>query len=98
MNFRALDFIKQRQTTWHLDKTITWDRSNQAINGLRSTKDVRFNRILLESFKSMNEDGRRYVFNFINEFWHDRADIKSWHKSQCVTLPKSGDLSDPNKC
>ena len=45
----------------------------------------------------MGKDFRRFVFDFINEFWHARDNFESWHKSQSVPVPKSGDLSDMNK-
>ena len=44
----------------------------------------------------MYEYCRRYIFDFSSDFWHDRAEFESWHKSQCVPVPKSGDFSDPN--
>ena len=50
-----------------------------------------------EALKSMGEYCRKYAFNFIKEFWHNRADFESWNKSQCVPVPKSGDFLDPNK-
>ena len=39
-------------------------------------------RVIHPHFKivSMDEDCRRYVFDFINDFWHERSDFKSWHK------------------
>ena len=50
-----------------------------------------------EAFKAMDKDCGRYVFDFINGFWNDRAYFESWHKNQCVPVTKSGDLSDPKK-
>ena len=37
------------------------------------------------------------LFDFILEFWEDRLDFVEWHEVQVVPVPKSGDLSDPNK-
>ena len=50
-----------------------------------------------ESFKSMVKYCRRYVFDFINEFWNNRFDFEIWHKSQCAPVPKPEDLSDMKK-
>ena len=50
-----------------------------------------------EEFKDTDEDCRKHVFDFINEFFHGRADLESWHKIKCFPVPKSGDLSYPNK-
>ncbi len=33
----------------------------------------------------------------VNDFFVGTADHEQWHRSQCVLVPKSGDLSDPNK-
>ena len=45
-----------------------------------------------EAFKSMDGDCRRYVFDFINGFWHDRAYFESWHKNESDPPLESGDL------
>ena len=36
-------------------------------------------------------------FKFILDFWYDNLDFEEWHEGQVVPVPKSGDLSDPNK-
>ncbi|KAL7527574.1 hypothetical protein ACHAXR_002020, partial [Thalassiosira sp. AJA248-18] len=45
----------------------------------------------------MNQECRMHVFGYIQDFWEGDADYESWHRSQCVPVPKSGDLSNPNK-
>ena len=37
------------------------------------------------------------VLNYLNKFWNQETDFESWHRSQCMPVPKSGDMSDPNK-
>ena len=96
-DFRVLEIIKQQQTMWHIYDPITWDEFNRATNGIKSTKVAVLNGVPPEAFKATDKDCRRYVFELINAFWHEKADFDNYHKSQCVPVPKSGDLSDPNK-
>ena len=53
---------------------------------------ARLNGVPPEAFKATNDDCRIYVFEFINEFWHDKDYFKTCNKSQCVPVIKSGDL------
>ena len=39
----------------------------------------------------------RHQFNFITEFWKEKVDFEEWHKGKVVPIPKSGELSDPDK-
>ena len=45
----------------------------------------------------MSEENLCRHFDFITEFWEDKFDFEEWHEGQVVPVPKSGDLSDPNK-
>ena len=45
----------------------------------------------------MTPENLLHLFNFIIEFWEDRIDFTEWQKGQVVPVPKSGDLSNPNK-
>ena len=85
--FRVLKLIKQQQTTWKINEPITWDGTNQSINGLKSIKASGLTSVLTETFKSMYEDCGRYVFDFIKDFFSDRDDSQSWNKSQYVPVP-----------
>ena len=38
-----------------------------------------------------------HIHKHANDFFVGTADHKQWHRSQCVPLPKSGDLSNRNK-
>ena len=49
------------------------------------------------SFKSMSEEKLCHHFDFITEFWEDKVDFEEWNEGQVVPVPKTGDLSDPNK-
>ncbi len=41
----------------------------------------------------MRQQFHRYVANFFEGI----ADYEGWHQSQCFPVPKSGNLSEPNK-
>ena len=45
----------------------------------------------------MSPENLKFHFNFILEFWNDNLDFEEWHEGEVVPVPKSGDLSDPNK-
>ena len=51
-----------------------------------------FQGVILVSVISLIWTSKRY-----NEIITCTADQEQWHQSQCVPVPKSGDLSDPNK-
>jgi hypothetical protein len=50
-----------------------------------------------EAFKAMSPANLRHVHKHVNDFFLGNIDHKQLHQSQCVPIPKSGDLSDPNK-
>ena len=45
----------------------------------------------------MDDTPRRIVHKHVSDFFDGTTDHEGWHKSQCVPVPKKGDLSDPNK-
>ena len=45
----------------------------------------------------MNAKHEKIIFQYVQDFFDGTADYESWHLSQIVPVPKSGDLSDPNK-
>ena len=45
----------------------------------------------------MSETNLLHHFNFILKFWEDILNYVEWHEGQVIPIPKSGDLSDPNK-
>jgi len=45
----------------------------------------------------MNITIRQRIHEYVAAFFEGDADYEGWHASQCVPVPKSGNLSDPNK-
>ena len=75
IDFSILNLIRQIKTTWHLDDLITWDEFNQATNVLKSMKEAGFNAVPSEASKATDKDCKQYVFDFINDFWHEISDL-----------------------
>ena len=81
----------------NLDGDITWAELKRAVTNLKTHKAPGLNEVPPEAFKSMDDECLAQVLKYLNEFWNQESDFESWHRSQCVPVPKSGDLSDPSK-
>ena len=97
VDYTVLELIEQRAIMEELDAPFTWKEFSNAVNGLKNCKAPGLNGVPPEAFKAMDSECRRYVFDFLTQYFDGESDYESWHKSQCVPVPKSGDLSDPNK-
>ena len=69
----------------------------KAVTNLKTHKAPGLNEVPPEAFKSMDTTCLKHVLKYLNEFWDQESDFESWHRSQLIPVPKSGDLSDPNK-
>jgi hypothetical protein len=92
-----LEHVLQRQTLWELDDPITWTEFNKAVTKLKNAKAPGLTGVPPESFKAISPSNLRHVYIHVNDFFLGDADYEQWHQSQCVTIPKSGDLLVPNK-
>jgi hypothetical protein len=92
-----LDEIPQHPILHEIDSPITFDKVNTAINKLKNGKSSGLNGIPPEAYKAMNVATRRRIHEYATAFFEGDADYEGWHASQCVPVPKSGNLSDPNK-
>jgi hypothetical protein len=50
-----------------------------------------------KALKAIDNVSQRTVHCHVCDFFEGKVDHKGWHKSQCIPVPKQGDLSDPNK-
>jgi len=80
-----------------LDAPPKWNKFKKEIIELTNDKAPGLNGVPLNAFKAISDKSLRYHFNFIIEFWEGKIDFEEWHEVQVVPVPKSGDLSDPNK-
>jgi hypothetical protein len=80
-----------------LTPPLPFEEVNTAINKLKNGRSPGLNRIPSEAYKAMNVATQRRVHGYVTVFFEGDADYEGWHASQCVPVPKSGNLSDPNK-
>ena len=64
---------------------------------LTNDKAPGLNGVPPNAFKAISPNNLKVHFNFILEFCNDNMDFEEWHEGQLVPVPKSADLSDPNK-
>ena len=50
-----------------------------------------------DAFKSLTKINLANLLEHLNLFWYEEADFEEWHEGRVVPVPKSGNLSDPNK-
>ena len=82
---------------WELNDPITWDEFSKAVRKLKNAKAPGLTGVPPEAFKAMSPTNLRHIYNYVNDFFMGDVDHEQWHRSKCVCVPKSGDLSDPNK-
>jgi hypothetical protein len=92
-----LDDIPQRPILHDIDSLITFAKVDAAINKLKNGKSPGLNGIPPEAYKAMKTETRQLVHGYVTAFFEGDADYNGWHTSQCVPVPKSSNLSDPNK-
>ena len=56
------------------------------------------NDVPTDVFKALDGVNLLTLFDFFNSYWNKEIDFYEWHEGQVVPVPKSGDLSCPNKC
>ena len=89
--------VPQRRTMWELNDPITWDEFSKAVRKLKNAKAPGLTGVPPEAFKAMSPTNLHHIYDYVNDFFMGDVDHEQWHRSKCVCVPKSGDLSDPNK-
>jgi hypothetical protein len=89
--------IPQCPTLHDINSPITFDKVDAAINKLKNGKNPDLNGIPPKAYKAMNTKTQQGVHAYVASFFEGEADYDGWHASQCIPVPKSGNLSDPNK-
>jgi hypothetical protein len=92
-NPTLLNQVPQHHTLWELDDPIT----SKAVMKLKNAKAPGLTGVPPEAFKAMSPANLRHVYKHVNDFFLGNADHEQWQRSQCVPVPTSGYLSDPNK-
>ena len=92
-----LDLLEQKPCMTSIDNPIRFAEVKCAINRLKKGKTPDLNSIPPEALKAMDNVSQRTVHCHVCNFFKGRVDHKGWHQSQCIPVPKQGDLSYPNK-
>ncbi len=91
----VIEQVPQHRTLWELDDPISWKEFTKAVTKLKNAKAPDLTGVPPEAFKAMSPANLRQVHNYVNDFFLGDTNHKQWHQSQCIPIPKSGDLSDP---
>ena len=67
------------------------------VRKLANDKSPGLNDVPPDAFKALSNQNLNILLNFFNAYWREEIDFSEWHEGQVVPVPKSGDLSDPNK-
>jgi hypothetical protein len=92
-----LEHITQQRTLWELNNPISWELFSKAVRKLKNAKAAGLTGVPPKAFKAMTACNLQHVYKHANNFFLGTADYKQWHRTQCLPVPKSGDLSDPSK-
>ena len=93
----VLELIPQRPCLTDIDTPITFREVKRAITKLKKGKAPGLNGIPPEALKAMDNAPKRTIHKHISDFFEGKTDHEALKRSQCVPVPKKGDLSDPNK-
>jgi hypothetical protein len=97
VNNLVLDLIEKKPCLTAIDTPITFREVKHAVNKLKKGKAPGLNGIPPKALKAMDDTVRRIVHKHVSDFFDGTTDHEGWHKSQCVPVPKKGNLSNPNK-
>jgi hypothetical protein len=97
VDFDVVNLITQREILTDIDDPISFDEGDKAINKLARWKAAGLNGIPPEALKAIGRPMRKRTHNYVAAFFDGTQDYDGWHRSQCVPVPKKGDLADPNK-
>jgi hypothetical protein len=93
----VLKLITQKPCLTDIDTPITFREVKHAINKLKKGKAPGLNGIPPDALKAMDNATKRIVHKHILDLFEGKTDHEACRKSQCVPVPKKGDLSVPNK-
>ena len=97
VDFTVLRGILQRLLIPELDRPISWAEIKKAVRKLANGKSPGLNDVPPDAFKALDDANLLTLLDFFNSYWNEETDFSEWHEGQMVPVPKSGDLSDPNK-
>jgi hypothetical protein len=93
----VLDLLEQKPCLMSIDNPISFMEVKRAINKLKKGKAPGLNGIPPEALKAMDNVSQRTVHRHVCDFFEGEVDHEGWHQSQCIPVPKRGNICDPNK-
>ena len=93
----ALIATPQGSEMIELDSEISWEELQQAIAKLKKGKAPGLNNVPPDAFKSLTKNNLATLLEHLNSFWNNEVNFEEWHEIRVVPVPKSGNLSEPNK-
>ncbi len=97
VDYSVLNLLEQKSCLTLINNPITFSKVKRAINKLKKGKSPRLNGIPPKALKAMDNTSQQTVHRHVCDFFKGKVDHEEWHKSQCIPMPKQGNLSDPNK-
>ena len=94
---KAASLIAKREQFDPLDNDLTFSEFEKATMKLKNGKAPGITEVPPIAFKLLGRENLHTVYNYVVDFWEGKADYWEWHLGLGVMVPKSGDLSDPNK-
>ena len=64
---------------------------------MKNNKAPVISQVTIDAINTLSVQLLNKVYNFIVDFWNGKQDYEEWHQTMLKVLPKSGDLSNPNK-
>ena len=89
--------IELRDTVDGINGPIEWDELKAAVRSLANGKSPGLNDVPPDAFKALSNQNLDLLHGFLNAYWRGEIDFSEWHEGRLIQVPKSGDLSDPNK-
>ena len=80
-----------------IGQAISWDELKAAVKKLINNIALVLNKVQPNVFKALNNENLTLLLVFLNKFWMEETYFDEWHEGQIVPVPKSGDLSYPNR-
>ncbi len=90
VDYSVLDLLEQKPCLTLINNPITFSK-------LKKGKSPGLNGIPPKVLKAIDNTSRRTVYPHVCDFFEGKVAHEGWHKSQCIPVPKRGNLSNPNK-
>ena len=84
-------------TLWPIERNSKIDEFLSHLNKLKNHKAAGPNGVPAEALKNLDISEKELLHSYITDVWTKHANYDDWHEALLACVPKSGDLSNPNK-